>query len=544
MSKQSRQEQRTHTRLVVEKYHKRKTYWTEESSRSVLAELHPNVVVKDTFVDMNTKICCYCEKDQSTWFVKPKDIVTDGTGCPVCARKNNGREYSRATLGIDSIASKYPHLIEYFVNKNDAYFYKYQSNVKVKLKCPYCGHEKSMYVYSLTGRGFSCAVCGDGVSYPNKVGRMLVLQLPVNNIEYEWHPTWMPGKSRFDIKFEYQNQTYVIEMDGYQHYVEDISFTHKKLSEIQANDKSKNRLCEEHNITMIRINCKDNSLKWIKEHIQKSEIGNIFDLSLVNWAKCEIYASTSLVVETSKLWNEGLDLLQIAQKLKVSRCSIQRYIKIAEHIGLCQYDKQRGLINGIIKNSRKIHWTDTDQEFINARVCAEEVFKQTGIKVTVSGIRAVAYGNQRHTKGFHFEFCRQEESDTCTVSYSNSKHVYCYDMSGKYVAEYDSILSAAEAMDVTEKSIIDCCNGTTKKSANHIWRYAEEIGDKEDFIVDLTKRGRKVDCLTPDGEYIETFPSAMVALRKYANATNSGIGRCCRGTQQLSGGYGWRYSIF
>lgn len=98
MSKQSRQEQRTHTRLVVEKYHKRKTYWTEESFRSVLAELHPNVVVKDTFVDMNTKICCYCEKDKSTWFVKPKDIVTDGTGCPVCARKNNGREYSRATL--------------------------------------------------------------------------------------------------------------------------------------------------------------------------------------------------------------------------------------------------------------------------------------------------------------------------------------------------------------------------------------------------------------------------------------------------------------
>ena len=68
MSKQSRQEQRARTKLVVEKYHKWKTNWTEESFPSVFAELHPNIVVKDTFVNMNTKICCYCERDHSTWF--------------------------------------------------------------------------------------------------------------------------------------------------------------------------------------------------------------------------------------------------------------------------------------------------------------------------------------------------------------------------------------------------------------------------------------------------------------------------------------------
>jgi hypothetical protein len=115
-------------------------------------------------------------------------------------------------------------------------------------------------------------------------------------------------------------------------------------------------------------------------------------------------------------------------------------------------------------------------------------------------------------------------------------------MSGKYVAEYNSVHVAAEIMGTTEKSILDCCNGRSKKSANHTWRYADEVVSKQDFVLDLTKRGKKIDCLTREGEYIESFPSAMVALRKYTDATNSGIRRCCRGKQQLSGGYRWRYS--
>ena len=290
---------------------------------------------------------------------------------------------------------------------------------------------------------------------------------------------------------------------------------------------------------MIRIDCMNNSLEWIKEHIMKSELNAMFDLSLIDWAKCEKYASTSLVMETARLWNSGLDLLEISQELKVCRSSIQKYIKTADHLGLCQYDKNRGLINGIVKNSRAIRWIDTNQEFVNCKICAEEVYRQTGIKVTVSGVRAVAYGKQKQTKGFHFEFC--DKSDFRT--YENiSKTIYCYDMSGRYITEYESIQAAAQAMDVTEMSILKCCNGITKKSANHVWRYADQVIGKKDFVVDLTRRGRKIDCLTSDGKYIESFPSAMVAIRKYTAATNSGIGRCCRGTQQLSGGYRWRYS--
>jgi ribosomal protein S27E len=230
--------------MVVAKYHRRKTNWTEKEFRCVVAELHPNIVIQDNFINMDTKISCYCTKDSNKWFVKPRNMVTDGTGCPSCARRDNGRKYAEATKGINDIATKYPHLVKYFVNKEEAFFYRYQSNIKVELKCPYCNNKRSMAIYSLTSRGFNCSVCGDGVSYPNKIGRMMVLQLPVNNIEFEWNPSWMTGKSRFDIKFEYQRQIYVIEMDGHQHYVEDISFTRRSLSEIQKEDQIKNDSCK------------------------------------------------------------------------------------------------------------------------------------------------------------------------------------------------------------------------------------------------------------------------------------------------------------
>ena len=48
--------------------------------------------------------------------------------------------------------------------------------------------------------------------------------------------------------------------------------------------------------------------------------------------------------------------------------------------------------------------------------------------------------------------------------------------------------------------------------------------------------------LSLDGIYIESYPSAMVAVRKYRKETNSGIGKCCKGKQKTSGGYCWRYS--
>ena len=540
MSKETRANQRIRTRNIVKKYHGYKEPWSEVQFFSVFHELQPDIEVCSEFVNMDIPLTCYCKIHDYRWNIIPRTFVADGNGCPICARKSNGKRYALATKGVDDVATLYPHLIQYFKNKEEAYSYKRQSNQKVNLICPRCNTEKCIAIYLLTSRGFSCSLCGDGVSYPNKVGRMFVMQLPVEDVEFEWCPEWLPGLKRFDIKFRFQSQIYVMEMDGYQHYVEDLSFTHKKLSEIKAEDKLKDDLCEKNGVIIFRIDCRNSTLEWIRNQIIHSDLSDLFDLELIDWERCDIYANNSLVIETGKLWNDGMDLLQISQELKISRSTIQRYIKIANNIGICKYDKQRGLENGIRKNSNRIRWIDANQEFVNCRECVEKVFEQTGIKLSESGVRSAAYGKYRHTKGLHFEFCDIEidelEKDKLL------KSVCCYDMAGTYITAYNSIIEAFEEINVLPQSIIDCCDGKTKKSGNRVWKYADEVEQGTNLIIDLTQRGISVDCLTLDGEYIETFPSAMVAIRKYTKATNSGIGRCCKGKQKASGGYRWRYS--
>lgn len=540
MSKESRNKQKEYVRSIVSKYHTYKKSWTKEQFFAVFYELQPELEVYSEFIDMYTPLVCYCKNHKFEWEMIPYRFVLEGNGCPKCAQKNNGKRYSQAIRGVNDIVTLYPDLVKYFKNKDDAYIYKRQSNHKVDLVCPYCNSEKKMAVYSLVSRGFSCQLCGDGVSYPNKIGRMFAMQLPVENIEFEWKPSWLPGLRRFDIKFEYNHQIYVVEMDGYQHYVEDISFTHKQLWEIKKEDRLKDNLCKKNKVKIFRINCKENTLKWIREKIIESELGKLFDLSIIDWAKCDLYAKTSLIIKTGNLWNKGMDLLQISQELKISRNTIQRYIKIAHNIGICEYSKSRGLENGIRKNSRSVRWLDRNQEFINCKRAAESIYKQTGIKLSETGIRSVASGKYKHTKGFHFIFCDLEENITSEDIVS--KRIYCYNMAGNYLKEYESILEASRELDILPQSIYNCCIGKTKKSGNRVWKYAGDVSKKENLIVDYTKKGIKIDCLTLEGEYIESFPNAMVAIRKYIKATNSGIARCCKGTQKTSGGYQWRYS--
>ena len=49
---------------------------------------------------------------------------------------------ARVIQGENDIATTHPHLVKYFVNKEDVYNYTYGSGKYVKVCCPYCGTEK------------------------------------------------------------------------------------------------------------------------------------------------------------------------------------------------------------------------------------------------------------------------------------------------------------------------------------------------------------------------------------------------------------------
>ena len=65
----------------------------------------------------------------------------------------------------------------------------------------------------LCKRGFHCTACDDGISFPNKFGRSLLGQLPIEYCEYEWNPYWLKPY-KYDSYFVYYGNEYVLEMDG------------------------------------------------------------------------------------------------------------------------------------------------------------------------------------------------------------------------------------------------------------------------------------------------------------------------------------------
>ena len=211
----------------------------------------------------------------TTRFNIRKNIQYKRNGCPICA----GR---LVVKGVNDVATTAPYIIQYLKNKEDGYTHTRTSKVKVDMVCPICKTEKRLEIGKVYARGFTCSVCGDGVSYPNKFSRGLLKQLPVENWICEYHTEWLDKKS-FDNYFEFKGKKYVLEMDGEQHF----SYTGRGrfVDEERLNDSLKDKLAEEHDITVIRIDCRQSDRYFIQKNIEQSLMSELFDLSKVDWNK-------------------------------------------------------------------------------------------------------------------------------------------------------------------------------------------------------------------------------------------------------------------
>ena len=118
------------------------------------------------------------------------------------------------------VALTHPHLVKYFVNKEDAYKYSHGSRENILMKCPDCGCEKYININSLKNRGFGCSGCSDGVSYAEKLLFNVLKQVINNNFLTQLSKTtfkWC-GKYKYDLYIDKIHG--IVEAHGLQHYVE------------------------------------------------------------------------------------------------------------------------------------------------------------------------------------------------------------------------------------------------------------------------------------------------------------------------------------
>ncbi|WP_252251180.1 hypothetical protein [Clostridium sp. VAP52] len=323
-------------------------------------------------------------------------------GCKLCCDCSK-----KVVRGINDIATTHPHLVKYFKIIEDTYTHTYSSNKKVKVKCPDCGFEKEMIIGNLYKRGFLCNKCGNKISYPEKLMFLILEQLGLNfktqltKTDFNWCNNY-----RYDFYFEHNNEKYIIETHGLQHYKENTNFR-MNLKEVQKNDKFKKELAIKNGIkeeNYIVIDCRKSELKFIKQNILNSRLNEIFDLSKIDWVQVKIESLNSILYKCSKLWNEGMSMNKISKKLKLKNQTIRKYLKIGYKYNLNNYcDKN------------KIICIETKQEFNSASECARISQQVFGFKMNQPGI-----SNSCRTKTPYKGFIFIKKIDYLTLQLSQS----------------------------------------------------------------------------------------------------------------------------
>ena len=111
-----------------------------------------------------------------------------------------------------------------------------------------------------------------------------------------------------------------------------------------------------------------------------------------------------------------------------------------------------------------------------------------------------------------------------------SKKVYCFDLTGKFIREYDSCRKAAKDLGISHSGIVRCCNNlkTHTHSGKYIFSYDSILNnDKKNGIIVKCEKKRvaKIDDV---GKIIEEYESISEAALKN-NVDSSNISRVCNG---------------
>lgn len=355
--------------------------------------------------------CNICGWDEG-WIIE-SDIVRK-RGCTCC----NG---NTVIEGINDIPTTAPFMIPYFQGGFDEakLYTKFGGgNPNNKLKtifpiCPDCGRIKSkkVTIKSIYFNHSIACPCSDSISYPNKTMFNVLEQLGTDFIS-EYSPEWISPK-RFDFYIPLINK--IIEMDGGLGHGNKVHKKSKLTSEESLEiDNYKDKMANEHNIEVIRIDCVESDAEYIKNKILKSKLANILDLSNINWNKVDEFACSNRVKEACeyKRNNPNIGTMDISILMKLAQCTIIKYLKRGNEIwDWCNYNTKEELIkNGnkssqlnkkpveIFKDGISLGIFETAKDLENK---SEKLF---GVKLNKESISEVCRNKREQYKGYIFKF--------------------------------------------------------------------------------------------------------------------------------------------
>lgn len=340
-----------------------------------------------------------------------------------------------------TIINKYKKLSK--ENKRD-YYYKYYD-----LQCDKCNTIISVVEGNINkkNRNWANCNCNNGFRYPEKIMFSILTQLYENCKikKFKIHKTfeWENNKE-YDFYIELNNgETLIIETHGMQHYgyknLNNKSFSHnsRSLREEQINDSYKCWMAYKNGINnYVQLDCRKSELEWIKNSIENSILNELFDLSIINWGKCEEYINSNIVLDVCEYWkqekknNKYLTTLDVAKHFGIGKTTVLNYLNFGNRNELCVYNGEEELylshVKGSIIAKNKIS--------IKIKIYMNEIF--IGIFESLSSITDKGYyifntymdcdkiskacRKNKTYKGFTFEYATNEEYEEFKKEHPNT----------------------------------------------------------------------------------------------------------------------------
>lgn len=355
---------------------RRKTNEEFQEELRQLREKGHDVYTDDVYTGNKVKMDFYCSKGHH-WPSNPNRVFSGKQYCPICLNR-------RILVGYNDLWTTNKEIAMLLQDPQVGYEHTYGSKYKTNFICPFCGNVIFKSIKTVYYRGLGCQRCGDTISYPNKFMRALLSQLDIQNVEYEYSPSWLRPYF-YDNYCEINGYQIVIEADG------GVGHGYKTFGSNETDtlgierDRIKDEMAQEHKIRVIRIDCNyqdTNKYQYIKQNILNSELANIVDLSCVDWDKCHAEALSSLVYKSAEMYNDGYGVGNISRKIGYNSGTVSTWLKQAAQIGLCTYSKEDARRRGRKILYRAVNQYTEDKDFVKSYQSLSVASSETGIKAS------------------------------------------------------------------------------------------------------------------------------------------------------------------
>ena len=327
---------------------------THNEFLELMKEKYPSIKITGHYSSASKSITCECLDCGNKEKIHTTTLVRGTYKCRIC---NYNKE--NIIVGKNDIKTINPVLYDCLKDKLINEKYSINSRNKTTFICPSCGNELYKTITHVHKRGLKCK-CQDGNSLGEKYFFNVIKSVDPNvQIEINLNNNL---KYRYDFFGEVNGLKWICEIQGKQHSIKSFETCGgRTLAEEIQNDKDKKEYALNNGIDLyIQLDSKNSGFTYLKNKILESKLSQIYDFSLVDWVKCYKNSLMSDVFVVADLWNKGMKVMEIANKLNIAKSTVRAYLTKCNDIGYCKYDHTRS-------NKKRIMCIETGEIFNSLR---------------------------------------------------------------------------------------------------------------------------------------------------------------------------------